>query len=342
MSTAAAAAALPTWLQGPLSELLRLRGHGLLLEGPSGLGQYQLALALASAWLCEQPTPTGACGRCPSCHSIDVRTHPDLCVLMPEAVQMELGWPLDEQTQSDLDSKKRKPSKEIRVQAMREAVVFSQRTNARGRGKVVLVYPAERMNSVTANTLLKTLEEPPGDVRFVLASEASWKLLPTVRSRCMAFNMPWPQTPEAVAWLQAQGLAESEAPMLLRAAGGRPQDALVLARDGLTAQAWSRLPQAMRRGEVAALGERSPAQAIDALQKLCHDLQACAAGAEPRFFASADLPPAPPLRTLADWARDLADAAKTAEHPFNAGLMREALVTQASVHLNSGGKPNRS
>jgi len=333
--------ALPDWLQGTLAELLRLRGHALLLEGPSGLAQYELGLALAASWLCEQPTPHGACGHCTSCHSIDVRTHPDLCVLMPETVSLELGWPLDEQTQAELDGKKRKPSKEIRVQAMREAVVFSQRTNSRGRGKVVLVYPAERMNGVTANTLLKTLEEPPGDVRFVLASEAAWKLLPTIRSRCMALAMPWPDAQAAAAWLQAQGVPPAEAPVLLRAAGGRPQDALTLARNGLTAQTWSRLPQAVRRGEVAALSERSPAQAIDVLQKICHDLLASAAGAAPRFFAAEDLPPAPPMRTLGEWSRSLAQAARTAEHPFNAGLMLEALVSQASVHLNSGGKSTR-
>jgi len=330
-----------SWLARPLQELLRQRGHAWLLQGPSGLGQYELALSLAAAWLCEDPSPHGACGKCPSCHAIEVRTHADLCVLMPEVSMLELGWPLDEKTQADLDDKKRKPSKEIRVEAMRDAVAFAQRTNARGRGKVVLVYPAERMNNVTANTLLKTLEEPVGDVRFVLASEAAWQLLPTIRSRCLGFTMPWPEPAQAQAWLVEQGVSAAEATPLLRAAGGRPNDALRLARGGLTAQAWSRLPQAVRRGEVAALSERSPAQAIDVLQKICHDLLAVGTGAQPRFFETADLPPSPSIRNLSTWSRSLASAAKTAEHPFNAGLMLEALVSEAKVHLNSAGKPTR-
>ena len=121
------------------------------------------------------------------------------------------------------DDKKRKPSKEIRVEAMRDAVAFAQRTNARGRGKVVLVYPAERMNNVTANTLLKTLEEPVGDVRFVLASEAAWQLLPTIRSRCLGYTMPWPQADEA----QACGFVQAVcAPDALEAEASRLVDEL--------------------------------------------------------------------------------------------------------------------
>jgi DNA polymerase-3 subunit delta' len=150
------AAAAP-WIAAQAIGLLTQRGHAWLLAGPSGLGQYDLALALASAWLCEQPSGQGACGHCSSCHAVSVRTHADLCVLMPEALMLALGWPLSEKVQAELDNAKRKPSKEIKAEAMRDAIEFSQRTSARGRGKVVLVYPAERMNHVTANGLLKTL-----------------------------------------------------------------------------------------------------------------------------------------------------------------------------------------
>jgi len=334
--------ALSPWLHRPLAELLRQRGHAWLLQGPSGLGQYELALALAAAWLCEQPNKEEggtACGRCPSCHAIEVRTHADLCVLMPEVAMQELGWPLDEKAQADIDDKKRKPSREIRVEAMRDAVGFAQRTSARGRGKAVLVYPAERMNTITANALLKTLEEPVGDVRFVLASEAAWQLLPTIRSRCLGFTLPWPETAEAEAWLAAQDVPAADAAALLRAAGGRPSDALRLARSGQSPKAWSLLPKAVSRGDVAALADQSPSQAIGSLQKLCHDLMAVGSGAAPRFFDAADLPPAVPSHlALARWSKSLANAARTAEHPFNAGLMLEALVSEARTTLNSAAR----
>ncbi|MDQ0041404.1 DNA polymerase III subunit delta' [Variovorax boronicumulans] len=332
--------ALTPWLRQPLAELLRQRGHAWLLQGPSGIGQYELALALAAAWLCEQPVEEGgaACGHCASCHAIEVRTHADLCVLMPEVAMQELGWPLDEKAQADIDDKKRKASREIRVEAMRDAVGFAQRTSARGRGKVVLVYPAERMNTITANALLKTLEEPVGDVRFVLASEAAWQLLPTIRSRCLGFTLPWPETAEAEAWLIAQDVPAADATALLRAAGGRPSDALRLARSGQSPKAWSLFPKAISRGDVGALSDHAPAQAVGALQKLCHDLMAVGNGAEPRFFEAADLPAAPSRLALARWSKSLANAARTAEHPFNAGLMLEALVSEARSTLNSAAR----
>ncbi|VTU28753.1 DNA polymerase III subunit delta' [Variovorax sp. PBL-E5] len=335
------ASALSPWLREPLVELLRQRGHAWLLQGPSGLGQYELGLALAAAWLCEQrdeETGEGACGHCPSCHAIQVRTHADLCMLMPEVAMQELGWPLDEKAQADIDDKKRKPSREIRVEAMRDAVGFAQRTSGRGRGKVVLVYPAERMNTVTANTLLKTLEEPVGDVRFVLATEAAWQLLPTIRSRCLGFTLPWPASEEARDWLVAQGVPPADALGLLRSAGGRPSDALRLAGQGQSPKAWALLPKAMSRGDASALADHAPSQAIGVLQKLCHDLMAAGNGAAPRFFEAADLPPAPSRVALARWSKSLANAAKTAEHPFNAGLMLEALVSEARTTLNSAGR----
>lgn len=323
------------WIQAQLQQLLAQRGHAWLLHGPSGLGQYNLALALAQAWLCDRPTPQGACGQCDSCHQVEVRSHTDFAVLMPETAMLDLGWPLGEKAQADLDEKKRKPSKEIRVDAMRDALEFAQRTSGRGRGKVVMVYPAERMNQVTANALLKTLEEPPGDVRFVLATEAAHQLLPTIRSRCLGHTLTWPTTEEASAWLAEQGVAAAAAPGLLRAAGGRPEDALRLHAAGLDARAWSQWPRALVRGDTAWVSDWSPAQLVESLQKLCHDLLAVRSGAAPRFFDTADLPTGASLPALTAWWRSLAETARTVEHPFNAGLMLEDLVARARTALHS-------
>lgn len=321
------------WLLKQRERLLAQRGHAWLLQGPSGLGQYALGLSLAQAWLCEQPSAPGACGICESCHLIGSRSHPDLVVLMPETEMLARGWPLSEAAQKEVDDKKRKPSKEIRVEAMRDMVAFAQRTSARGRGTAVLVYPAERMNTVTANALLKTLEEPAGDTRFVLASESAHQLLPTIRSRCQTHAMVWPSDGEAIAWLLARAqeaglkaVGEAEARAWLQAAGGRPEDALAWAQSGLTAARWSQLPQALARGDWALVSDWSASQQLAMLQKLCHDLMSVAAGAAPRFFPADCLPPAPRWAVLARWSKALTEAARTVEHPYNAGLMQEAWV----------------
>ena len=345
---------LAPWLQTQLTSLLNQRGHAWLLSGPSGLGQFELSLALARAWLCETPTPQGACGVCGSCHAIDVHTHADLAVLMPELMSLELGWPLDEKTQDELDSKKRKPSKEIKVDAARGVVSFTQFTRSRGTTKVVLIFPAERMNGITANTLLKTLEEPPGEVKFILATEAAHQLLPTIRSRCLGHTMIWPGFNDAMAWLQAasqQGQGSDKKPVkplstadlktLLTAAGGRPADALGWVQSGQAAafaQSWQALPKAMAKGDVAAISDLLPSQAVDALQKLCHDVWSVRVGASPRFFSLADLP-ASPVNSgtfgLATWAKELASTARTVEHPYNPGLLLESLTSRAKIALTS-------
>ena len=363
---------LAPWLQTQLESLLIQRGHAWLLNGPSGLGQFELALALARAWLCEQATAQGACGHCSSCHAVDVHTHADLCMLMPETLSLSLGWPLDEKTQDDLDSKKRKPSKEIKVDAAREAVTFTQFTRSRGTTKVVLVFPAERMNNITANTLLKTLEEPPGAVKFILATESVHQLLPTIRSRCIGHTMLWPDFQTALAWLQNEmtlqsggaGVAKKTArttksvnsssdadladlQTLLVASGGRPADALAWTQGvspSAAAEHWQALPKAMARGDVSALTDWTPAEVVGALQKICHDAMAVKTGATPRFFNAKDLP-SPPLRSasgsapslyaLTSWSRELIETARTVEHPYNAGLMLESLVSRARQVLNS-------
>jgi DNA polymerase III subunit delta' len=357
--TAATPNALAPWLGRQLSALLGVRAHAVLLRGPSGMGQSELAFALAQAWLCDAPSTQGACGQCPSCHAIAVKAHPDLRVLLPETEAIAQGWPLDEAAQRDIDDKKRKPSREIRIEALRDAIEFAQRTSGRGRGQVVLIYPADRMNTVTANALLKTLEEPPGPTRFVLAADAADRLPATVRSRCHGHTLAWPAADEALAWLKTRGLDDTTAQALWRQSGGRPMATFAQGVQADALQAWLREWQALPAavlgpGDGAGAGTApSVAQVVDttlkgwaapalldALLKLCHDLMALAAGGAPRFFADADLRATQlgrplSLAALAAWHKALLQHARHAEHPFAAGLMAEALVTQARVHLNS-------
>jgi len=334
---------LPPWLVEQRSQLHGSKAHALLLHGPSGLGHYELALSLVQSWLCEAPDHMqrleqgqGACGVCASCQQIQARSHTDLVVLMPEVQMLALGWPLSEKAQKDLDDKKRKPSKEIRIDDVREAVAFAELTSGRGRGKAILVYPAEQLNIASANALLKTLEEPLGSLRFVLATEAAHQLLPTIRSRCQAFALTPPSLQQALDWMAAQsGHAPSHAlEAALQASGGRPLDAMQMLGTDAVAQ-WAKLPLAMQKGQVQAVAQWSQQALLDALHKLCHDLWASKLGAEPRFFQAQDLPKAPPARALAAWGEQLKQLSRQIDHPFKADLLLEDMVNQAKVCLNS-------
>lgn len=331
--------ALPLpWLGGWLDQALQSRrGHALLIHGPAGIGQWQLSLTLAQAWLCESPVGTGRpCGRCASCRMVQARSHPDLLVLLPEALQSALGWTVSDGDAevAETGSKSKQPSKEIKVEAVRGAVGFAQTTPARDKGKVVLLHPAERMNGIAANALLKTLEEPAGSARFILSCSAPEALLPTIRSRCQALALNLPDAAQARDWLAGQGVAAPE--VVLAAAGGQPLEALERVRDGIDAGLWSQLPGIARRADATALAGWPVTRVVDALHKLCHDMLCLAVSAEPRYFRRDSLGTPPPLAGLLTWSRDLQRLARQAEHPLNAGLATEALLSRARQALVSG------
>ena len=329
------------WLAPWLSAARRLGSHAVLLHGPQGIGQWELATSLAQAWLCEAPAEPRPCGHCASCRLVQSRSHPDLRVLLPEALQEPLGWSFgsDEEGAAEKGAKGRQPSKEIRVDAVRGAVEFAQTSSARGRAKVLVVHPAERMNGIAANALLKTLEEPPGQARFVLSCAAPEALLPTVRSRCQAVRLALPDPAVATGWLGQQGVARPE--VLLAAAGGQPFEALAWSRGGIGAAEWLRLPAQIARNDASGVAGWPLAQLVDALQKLAHDQLALAVGAAPRYFPLDALRPKVGLQGLIGWSRELGRVARHAEHPWNAGLAAEALVAQGAKAL-SGAENARS
>ena len=326
------------WLTALLRQTLATqRAHALLLHGPQGVGQFELAITLAQAWLCEAAEGAARpCGMCASCRLAQAHSHPDLLVLLPEALQEPLGWArADDEGAPERATKTKAPSKEIKVEAVRAAVSFAQTTSARGRVKVVVLHPAERMNAVSANTLLKTLEEPPGNARFVLGCAAPEALLPTIRSRCQSVPMALPPTGQATAWLAGQGVAEPG--VLLAATGGQPQEALDWSRQGIDAAFWLRLPALVGQGAAAAFAAWPLARTVDALQKLCHDAACLAAGAAPRYFPAASIRTGAEPAALSAWMRELNRVARHAEHPWNAGLMAESLVQQGQRALATTG-----
>jgi DNA polymerase-3 subunit delta' len=104
---------------------------------------------------------------------------------------------------------------------------------------------------------------------------------------------------------------------------------------GLKASTWSGLPQSIAKGEIKSLSDFSPTQVVEILQKICHDALIHFQGLQPRYFLNKDLPASKNFNALSQWSKDLMQISKTADHPFQAGLMLEALVSQAQRALIS-------
>lgn len=269
------------------------------------------------------------------------QAHPDLQVIVPEALLDQLGWGQDgdsgdAETKSESKSKA-KPSAEIKVDAIRRAVAFAQQTSARGVCKVVVIYPAERMNAVSANTLLKTLEEPPGAARFILGAGQIEGLLPTIRSRCQSFRLALPDAGAAEQWLAEQGIARPA--VVLSASGGEPLVAADLIRQGVDAAIWSKVPAMVLTGQVQQLAGWPTVLVVDTLQKLCLDLTLQALGQAPRYFPAASLPRGAKLARLVAWSAALRKSRRQAEHPLNTSLQVESLILQAQQAVSGAVLP---
>ena len=130
--------------------------HAYLFLGAPGAGKLDAAWALAQAFLCEQD----GCGACDSCVRVSRHTHPDVHYYTPESAT---GY-LIAQTRELLDDV---PLAPIRAKA-----------------KVYIIDRAEQLRANTANALLKTLEEPPEGVMFILLGTSADVMLPTIVSRC--------------------------------------------------------------------------------------------------------------------------------------------------------------
>ena len=184
--------------------------HALLLRGPEGVGKYRFARRMVSALLCErQEFETRPCGDCRGCHLVAADSHPDLHSLTPPEGKHQIG-----------------------IDQVRSLIERIGLTPQYGGSKTVIVSPAERMTRAAANTLLKTLEEPPGDALFVLVAHRAGALPATIRSRCQIVDFPVPDADAAGSWLARELDSEEAAETALRLAHGAPLNARLQASGG--------------------------------------------------------------------------------------------------------------
>lgn len=183
--------------------------HALLITGEAGLGKLLFASAFARLALCRGPVDGRACGHCPSCTQFSAGSHPDYLRLAVEEEKSAIG-----------------------VDQVRDLISSLQLKSGHGSRKCALIEPAEAMSVAAANSLLKTLEEPPADTLLLLVTATPGKLPATVRSRCQTISLAAPATEIALVWLAAR-LPRDDWSVLLGFCGGAPLAALALAATGI-------------------------------------------------------------------------------------------------------------
>lgn len=218
--------------------------HAFLFTGTRGVGKTTIARLLAKSLNCETGVSSKPCGKCAACREIDEGRFVDLL---------------------EVDAASR-----TKVDDTRELLDNVQYAPARGRYKVYLIDEVHMLSGHSFNALLKTLEEPPPHVKFLLATTDPQKLPVTVLSRCLQFNLK--RLPATLIGTRLEHIAKAEnlpfepaaLELVARAADGSLRDALSLL-DQLIAFGAGKLTEVEAR---AMLGTIDRAQTVRLLELL--------------------------------------------------------------------------
>jgi len=314
-----------------LQELRKRPAHGLLFKGTKGIGKLDLAMNFAQSLLCQHPDKSAfACGKCPSCHWFDQGSHPDFRLLQPETLSLE-----GEEGEDFKSISGKKPSKQISVDQVRDLADFIGMSAHQGGRRVIVIHPAEAMNTNAANALLKNLEEPPQGLLFILVSHKPQQLLPTILSRCLSFALPAPDAASATRWLIEQGVKNpAEA---LATSGFSPLQAVQL-DEQLGSEERDKLLRAVRQPtelDVFALAEAlqktEQVLVVQWLQQWCYDLNSMKLAGKLRYHPGDEtvirklVESITPLN-LARLQKHLQTAKREAQHTLNPKLFFESLL----------------
>jgi DNA polymerase III subunit delta' len=209
--------------------------HAWLLVGPDGVGQRELAVALASHANCrEDDASARPCGGCDACQRTARDVHPALMTFEPDGAAH-------------------------RVEDVRGAWTdAAMRTTPEARRKVLRIVAADRMNVAAQNAFLKLLEEPPASVVWILEAEDPGRLLETILSRCRRIDLPPWGSGDVRAWLGTQ---------LGGGAGGGPDDTARIESAVCAARSSGEWLRGLRR-DLSGVGPREAREVLDTVRRL--------------------------------------------------------------------------
>lgn len=184
--------------------------HAFLFRGPEGVGKQLFARGLAAAINCRSGRRGEACGDCPSCRKFRSGNHPDFLVVSPEKGTVKIE----------------------QVRQMCQALSYPPYESQM---RVVLLEDVHGMRAEAANSLLKTLEEPPADNVLILTADSSREVLPTITSRCQVIPFYSLDQHDTRQILMQDQLDRETADLLARLSEGSPGRARLLLKTDMIA-----------------------------------------------------------------------------------------------------------
>lgn len=173
--------------------------QALLITGANGLGKRHLAEVFAQRLMCHAPLADhSACGQCQSCKLLAGKTHTDFVQVEPD-----------------------EPGKAIGIDKIRQLIVTLALKPQYETFRVVIITPADQLNTASANAFLKCLEEPTERTCLILLTDKPSRLPATIRSRCQTIHCRPPDRAIAKQWLQKEGVI-GDIDLVLNLAQGAP------------------------------------------------------------------------------------------------------------------------
>jgi DNA polymerase III subunit delta' len=189
--------------------------HAYIFKGPAGVGKSSFARGVAAAINCRDSEHIGACGVCSSCKKFRSLNHPDFLVVSPEKGVIKID-------------QIRRLTRELSYPPYESLM------------RVVVLEDVQTMRREAANSLLKTLEEPPENNLLILTAEVSQEILATLTSRCQVIPFSQLSIDDTVAILVRHGIDHDTALLLARLSEGSPGKALLFQKTEMIVL-WRRL-----------------------------------------------------------------------------------------------------
>lgn len=164
--------------------------HAYIFAGLAGVGKYAMAKWVAQLQFCNTPTAEGApCLTCNQCRRIEAEEHPDVVTLAPEGAS-------------------------IKVDQVRQIKIEFSKSGLESRKKILIVQEMDKMTTSAANSLLKFIEEPEGEITIMLLTTEVQQLLPTIISRCQIIHFKKAAITDRIAAIVDKGIPRESATVL--------------------------------------------------------------------------------------------------------------------------------